>query len=61
VKKRRERERERDRERERERRRREKGVKRERRETYFSIKIMVGCLQCFPMHWETLLKPNGLS
>jgi hypothetical protein len=39
----------------------EKGVKRERRETYFNIKIMVGCLQCFPMHWETLLKPNELS
>jgi hypothetical protein len=33
-----------------ERRRREIGVKRERRETYFRIKIMVGCLQCFPIH-----------
>jgi hypothetical protein len=33
--------------RDRQRRRMEIGVKHERRETYFRIKIMVGCLQCF--------------
>jgi hypothetical protein len=45
--------------RDRERRRREIGVKRERRETYFRIKIMVGCL--FPNKLGNTVDTLGLQ
>jgi hypothetical protein len=39
--------------------RKENGWRGERREkTYFMLIILSGSLQCFPMHWEILLKPN---
>jgi hypothetical protein len=34
---------------------------REDREIIVYNLIFRWCQQCFPMHWETLLKPNGLS
>jgi hypothetical protein len=40
-------------------RREERGERRENPTFYYLI--IKGFQQCFPMHWETLLKPNGLS